>query len=168
MTTIYMHYHQPPQFSVILVNLCSIYFMLGNINIDFICRTSYDIGSFMCDYAKTADHMFSKFCQCMGNGKFLTWWRHHVEIFPRYWPFVRGIHRSLVNSPHRGQWRGSLMFSFICGLNKQSSGWWFETLSRSLWRHCNELHHRSMAKIKEPKYRYDIFERLFFSFLTSN
>ena len=28
-------------------------------------------------------------------------WKH----FPRYWPFVRGIHRSPVNSPHKGQWR---------------------------------------------------------------
>ena len=28
-------------------------------------------------------------------------------------PFVRGIHRSTVNSPHRGQWRGALMFSLI-------------------------------------------------------
>ena len=37
-------------------------------------------------------------------------WKH----FPRYWPFVRGIHRSLVNSPHKGQWRGALMFSLIC------------------------------------------------------
>ena len=36
-------------------------------------------------------------------------WRH----FPRYWPFVRGIHRSPVNSPHKGQWRGALMLSFI-------------------------------------------------------
>ena len=34
--------------------------------------------------------------------------------FPRYWPFVRGIHRFPVNSPHKGQWRGALMFSFIC------------------------------------------------------
>ena len=34
--------------------------------------------------------------------------------FPRYWPFVWGIHRSPVNSPHKGQWRGTLMFSFIC------------------------------------------------------
>ena len=25
-----------------------------------------------------------------------------------------GIHRSAVNSPHRGQWRGALMFSLIC------------------------------------------------------
>ena len=37
-------------------------------------------------------------------------WKH----FPRYWLFVRGIHRSPVNSPHTGQWRGALMFSLIC------------------------------------------------------
>ena len=36
------------------------------------------------------------------------------KYFPCYWPFVRGIHRSLVNSPHKGQWRGALMFSLIC------------------------------------------------------
>ena len=29
-------------------------------------------------------------------------------------PFVRGIHRSPVNSPHKGQWRGALMFTLIC------------------------------------------------------
>ena len=37
-------------------------------------------------------------------------WKH----FPRYWPFVRGIHRPPVNSPHKGQWRGALMFTLIC------------------------------------------------------
>ena len=42
-------------------------------------------------------------------------WKH----FPRYWPFVRGIHRSPVNSPHKGQWRRALMFSMICALNKR-------------------------------------------------
>ena len=36
------------------------------------------------------------------------------KLFPRYWPFVRGIHRSPVNSLHKGQWRGALMFSLIC------------------------------------------------------
>ena len=36
------------------------------------------------------------------------------EHFPRYWPFVLEIHRSPVNSPHKGQWRGALMFSLIC------------------------------------------------------
>ena len=34
--------------------------------------------------------------------------------FPRYWPFVRGIHRSSMNSPHKDQWCGALMFSLIC------------------------------------------------------
>ena len=37
-------------------------------------------------------------------------WKH----FPRYWPFVLGIHRWPVNFPHKGQWRGALMFSLIC------------------------------------------------------
>ena len=37
-------------------------------------------------------------------------WKH----FPHYWPFVRGIHQSLVNSQHEGHWRGALVFSLIC------------------------------------------------------
>ena len=55
-------------------------------------------------------------------------WKH----FPCYWPFVQGIHRSPVNSPHKGQWCGALIFSLICTVNKQLSkqswGW-------SWWRH---------------------------------
>ena len=31
-----------------------------------------------------------------------------------YGPFVWGIHWSPVNSPHKGQWRGALVFSLIC------------------------------------------------------
>ena len=37
-------------------------------------------------------------------------WKH----FLCNWPFVQGIHRSPDNSPHKGQWRGALMFSLIC------------------------------------------------------
>ena len=51
--------------------------------------------------------------------------QHHDDVikwkhFPRYWPFVRGIHRSPVNSPHKGQWRGALMFTLICA---RKNGW---------------------------------------------
>ena len=42
------------------------------------------------------------------------------NIFPRYWPFVRGIHRSPVTSPHKGPWRGALMFTLICA---RINGW---------------------------------------------
>ena len=43
-----------------------------------------------------------------------AWWRNQIGIFPRCWPFVRGIHRWPMDSPHRGQWRGAWMFSLIC------------------------------------------------------
>ena len=36
-------------------------------------------------------------------------WKH----FPCCWPFVRGIHRSMVNSPHKIRWRGALMHLLI-------------------------------------------------------
>ena len=57
-------------------------------------------------------------------------WKH----FPLYWPFVLGIHRSPVNSPHKGQWRGSLMFSFICAW---IYGWANNREAGDLRRHCS-------------------------------
>ena len=55
-------------------------------------------------------------------------WKH----FPRYWPFVRGIHWSPVNSPHRDQWCGALMFSLICALK---NGWVNNRGAGDLTRH---------------------------------
>ena len=52
----------------------------------------------------TCTHRFGALC---------SWWRHQMETFPRYWPCVREIHRSPANSPHKGQWRGALIFSLI-------------------------------------------------------
>ena len=65
-------------------------------------------------------------------------WKH----FPRNWPFVRGIHRSPVNSPHKSQWRGALIFSLICTringwVNNGEAGDLRRYLSCSLWRHGN-------------------------------
>ena len=53
---------------------------------------------------------------CISGG--LVYWCLHDDVikwkhFPRNWPFVREIHRSPVNFPHKGQWRGALMFSLI-------------------------------------------------------
>ena len=41
-----------------------------------------------------------------------------IVNFPRYWSFVRGIHRSPVDSPHESQWRGALIFFLICAWTK--------------------------------------------------
>ena len=73
-------------------------------------------------------HNSSYLNTCMGT-------QHYDVIklkhFLRYWPFVRGIHRSPVNSSHKGQWREALIFSLICALkkrlSKQSRGWWFDS-----------------------------------------
>ena len=55
-------------------------------------------------------------------------WKH----FPLYWPFVRGIHRSQVNSPHKGQWCWALTFSLIFAW---SNGWVNNTEDGDLRRH---------------------------------
>ena len=64
--------------------------------------------------------------------------------FPRYWPFARGIHRSPVNSPHKGQWRWALMFSSICAringwVNNHEAGVIWEAIApimtSSWWNH---------------------------------
>ena len=46
-----------------------------------------------------------------------TMWHDDVikwKDFPRYWPFVWGIHRSLVNSPNKSQCHRALIFYLIC------------------------------------------------------
>ena len=55
-------------------------------------------------------------------------WKH----VPPYWYFVRGIHRSPVNSLHKGQWRGALMFSLIC---VRITGWANNREAGDLRRH---------------------------------
>ena len=47
----------------------------------------------------------------------IAWWHDDIikwKHFPRNWLFVHGIHRFPLISPHKGQWRGALMFSSIC------------------------------------------------------
>ena len=73
-------------------------------------RLSYDFWLHYISVFRVAHH--SRYCR-----KFIlvhyraafylsvSWWRHQMETFQRYWPFVRGIHRSPVNYPHKGHWR---------------------------------------------------------------
>ena len=65
-----------------------------------------------------------------------VWSQHHdvikLKYFPRYWPFVWGIHRSPVISPHKGQWRRALMFSLICA---RINGWVNNRKAGDLRRH---------------------------------
>ena len=56
-------------------------------------------------------------------------WKH----FPRYWPFVRGIHRWPMNSPHKVQWRDALMLLWSA---PWVNGWVNNREAGDLRRHC--------------------------------
>ena len=73
-----------------------------------------------------------------------TRWRHQIETFSALLAIGAG------NSPVTGEFplqrpvtrSFDVLFDlrFNGLLSKQSWGWWFETSSRPLWRHCNDLH----------------------------
>ena len=71
------------------------------------------------------------------QGILVSWWRHQMETFaallailpvPVEFPTQRPVTRSF-----------DVFFDLRLNkrLSKQSWGWWLETLSCSLWRHCN-------------------------------
>ena len=76
-------------------------------------------------------------------------WANHDDVikwkrFTRYWPFVRGILRWPVNSPHKGQWRGALVFTLICAwLN----GW---------------VNNREAGDLRRHRFHHDVTVMLFF------
>ena len=88
-------------------------------------------------------------------GGFIAWWRHQMEPFSALLALCAG------NSPITGEFptQRPVMRSFDIFFNlrlnkrlsKQSWGWWFETPSPSLWRHCNGLSTTKCWACSEPK-----------------
>ena len=81
--------------------------------------------------------------------RMISWWRHQMETFFTLLAICVG------NSPVSGEFPAqrpvTLSFDvfFDLRLNKRLSkqpwGWWFETPSSPLWRHCNEHRHMQDA-----------------------
>ena len=71
----------------------------------------------------------------------VIWWKH----FPRYWPFVREIHRPSGNSHQKGQWRGALMFSLICAW---INSWVKDREAGDLRRHQTEAQYQYKIPVK--------------------
>ena len=74
-----------------------------------------------------------------------TWWRHQMETFsallvPGEFPAQRPVTRSF-----------DVIFDLRLNkrLRKQSCGWWFETLSGPLWRHCNVYNFDILSSYKD-------------------
>ena len=68
-----------------------------------------------------------------------SWWRHEMGTFSALLAICAGNSPVPVNSPHKGQWRGALMFSLIC---VWINGWVNNRETGNLRRHqahCNVL-----------------------------
>ena len=70
--------------------------------------------------------------------KRMTWWRHQIETFSALMALCAG------NSPVTGEFPSqrpvtrSFDLFFDLHLNKHLWDWWFDTPSRSLWRHGSD------------------------------
>ena len=82
-------------------------------------------------------------------------WKH----FPRYWPFVLGIHRS--QRPVTRRFDAFFDLRLNKRLSKQSWGWWFETPSGSLWRRSDVFTRNRVGKDSNTKVFYTLQCSLF-------
>ena len=74
---------------------------------------------------------------------YIPWWHHQMETFFALLVICLGI--SPVSGEFPTQSQVTRKFDFLFDmrlykpLSKQLRGWWFETPSGPLWRHCNYL-----------------------------
>ena len=119
-------------------------------------------------HMKNNNQIRSQFCPCQDSSAVMTsanlWPNWIIRIgsgtkeihddvikwksFPRYWPFVRGIHRSTVNSPHKGQRRGALMFSLIYA---RINGWVNNCEAGDL--RCHRVHYDGIVMLTKFQLR---------------
>ena len=74
-----------------------------------------------------------------------SWWRHQMDAFSALLAFCVGISPATGEFPTQRPvtWSFDIFFDLRPNkrLSKQSRGWWFESPSRSLWRHRNAHMH---------------------------
>ena len=86
----------------------------------------------------------------------VTWWRHQMETISALMAICEGNSSVSGEVPKQRPVTRSVVVFFdlrrIKRLNKQSWGWWFETLSRPLWRHCyHKLIHKGESAFGPAK-----------------
>ena len=84
-------------------------------------------------------------CEYFNQCNYRIWWRHQMETFSALLAICAG--NSPVTDEFPAQTPVTRIFDVFFDLRpnkrlgKQSWGWWFETPSCSLWRHCNGLNY---------------------------
>ena len=81
---------------------------------------------------KVSKYSTQSVTECIQGPLCATWWRHQMETFSSLLALCAGNSPVPVNSSHKGQWRGVLMFSLICSWIK---GWSNNREAGDLRRH---------------------------------
>ena len=90
-------------------------------------------------FVPQTSHRWKPYSQTNTYSSRLAWWRHQMEAFSALLALSAG--NSLVTCEFPSQRPVTRNFDVFFDLrlnkrlSKQSWGWWFETPSRSLWRH---------------------------------
>ena len=106
---------------------CRIYCAYYFVNSSLLTNTV----SFPWNESTTKSNTKMHLCQSLWSHDVVIKWKH----FPRYWPFVRGIHRHpWIPPPPPTKASDAEFWCFLW-----SWGWWFERPSRSIWRHCKVM-----------------------------
>ena len=79
------------------------------------------------------------------------WWRHQMKTFSALLALSAGNSPVTAEFPAQRPVTRSFDVFLDLSLNKRLSkqwwGWWFETSSRPLWRHCNDVYIRHPGKL---------------------
>ena len=94
-------------------------------------------------YGTISCGMITYTCPFLNTSPTNPWWRHQMETFSALLAICAGNSPVTGELPAQRPVTRSFDVFFDLRLNKrlskQSWCWWFETLSRPLWRHCNAL-----------------------------
>ena len=133
---------QKSLFSVDGVNCCSVFLSVPsrpelNILWAFIPLTKW-IQSLICGHQSTfKSQKLTSWCQWYFTRQ--TWWRHRMETFSTLLAILPVTGEFPAQRPVTRSFDVFFDLRLSKRLSKQSWGWWFETLSRPLWRHCSEI-----------------------------
>ena len=86
---------------------------------------------------ETADSCYSFVSFHFFSTIVLSWWRHQMETFPALLAICAGNSPVPAQRPVKRSFDVFFDLRLNKRLSKQSWSWWFETLSRPLWRHRN-------------------------------
>ena len=90
------------------------------------------------------------------QNSFKIWWRHQMKTFSASLAFCAGNSPVTGEIPSQRPVTQSFDVFLDLRLNKRLSkytwGWWFETPSRPLWRHCNDWFNVADAVGRAPTY----------------